>query len=67
MLWLYGANDLFYGDAAVHSYVETFTKAGGNASFHLIKGIPKNGHWLPEHPEKWRSLVDDFLQTTNAP
>lgn len=67
MLWLYGANDSFYGDVAARTYVDTFNKAGGDANFHLITGIPDNGHWLPEYPAKWQNLVDDFLSTTNAP
>jgi dienelactone hydrolase len=65
MLWLYGMNDLFYGDAAVKSYIDTFRKSGGVADFHLIGGVPENGHWLPEYQAKWRRLVDDFLRSTN--
>ena len=66
MLWLYGANDLFYGDASVKSYIDVFRKAGGVADFHLMEGVPENGHWLPQYQAKWRSLVDSFLRSTNA-
>lgn len=67
MLWLYGANDLFYGDAAVHSYVDAFKSAGGSAEFHLVSGVPENGHGLPNHSEKWRPYVDSFLFQRRAP
>ncbi|MFC5496776.1 alpha/beta hydrolase family protein [Caenimonas terrae] len=66
MLWLYGTGDLFYGDASVSEYADTFKKSGGIADFRLIEGVPENGHWLPRYPAKWRKLVDDFLHTTNA-
>lgn len=66
MLWLYGRDDRFYGNDAVHAYVQSFRRAGGVADFQLIDGIPENGHWLLEYPAKWRSLVDDFLRSTNA-
>ena len=65
MLWLYGANDLFYGDASVNSYIDVFRKTGGIAEFHLIKGVPENGHWLLQYQAKWRKLVDIFLRSTN--
>jgi dienelactone hydrolase len=61
MLWLYGANDLYYGDESTISYHDVFKKNGGVADFHLVKGIPNNGHELIEHTEKWKSLMDDFL------
>lgn len=65
MLWLYGSDDLFYGNTSVKDYVRTFKKAGGVADFHLIEGIPDNGHWLPDYPAKWQALVNGFLRSTN--
>ena len=67
MLWLYGARDLFYGDSAVKDYARAFTDAGGIAHFHLIPDVPDNGHWLPQYPAKWRSLVDRFLLAPDVP
>ncbi len=61
MLWLYGANDLYYGDESVLSYHAIFKKNGGVVEFHLIKDIPNNGHELVEYTEKWKSLMDNFL------
>jgi dienelactone hydrolase len=61
MLWLYGANDLYYGDESTISYHDVFKKNGGVADFHLVKGIPNNGHELIEHTEKWKSLMSNFL------
>jgi dienelactone hydrolase len=61
MLWLYGANDRYYGDESVLSYYAIFKKNGGVVEFHLIKDIPNNGHELIEHAEKWKSLMDNFL------
>jgi hypothetical protein len=54
MLWLYGADDLFYGDESVKRYASAFAQAGGVVNFRLIAGIPEN-------PEKWRPYVDRFL------
>jgi dienelactone hydrolase len=65
MLWIYGANDLYYGDESIISYHNLFKKNGGVADFHLVKGIPNNGHELIEHPEKWKSLMNDFLTQRN--
>ena len=62
-LWLYGAGDLFYGDAAVRSYVAAFGQSGGKREFHLVPGVPENGHWLPAHRQLWAPLVDAFLAT----
>jgi dienelactone hydrolase len=64
MLWLYGANDLFYGDKSVKDYAATFKAAGGNIEFHLIGGVPNNGHWLPDHPNLWAPYTNSFLQRT---
>lgn len=61
MLWLYGANDLYFGDESVFSYHTAFKKSGGVADFHLIQDVPNNGHELIEYPDKWKSLIDDFL------
>ncbi len=61
-LWLYGAGDLFYGDAAIRRYFSAFDGAGGKNEFHLVAGVPENGHWLPMHQDLWKSVVDDFLQ-----
>jgi dienelactone hydrolase len=62
-LWLYGAGDLFYGDEAVESYAAAFRGAGGRLQFHLVNGVPENGHWLPNHQNMWRPLLDAFLAT----
>lgn len=61
MVWLYGANDAFYGASAPGSYAATFLAAGGTAEMHVIPGIPENGHWLPAHPDKWQPLITRFL------
>lgn len=67
MLWLYGVNDMFYGDANVNGYFEAFKSAGGSADFYLIDGVPENGHWLPNHPNKWSPYVERFLFPRLAP
>lgn len=60
-LWLYGRNDFFYTDESIQAYARAYRQAGGNIQFHLIDGVPKNGHWLPGFPRKWRPYVDAFL------
>ena len=67
MLWLYGVNDMFYGDANVNGYFEAFKSAGGSADFYLIDGVPENGHWLPNYSNKWRPYVERFLFPHLAP
>jgi dienelactone hydrolase len=66
-LWLYGASDLFYGDARVRSYAATYNRAGGKGEFKLIPGVPENGHWLSAHRDLWRASVDAFLSPTVRP
>jgi len=61
MLWLYGAKDRFYGDAAPVAYADAFQKAGGNAEFKLIDNVPVNGHFLAENPDLWRDPTYAFL------
>lgn len=61
MLWLYGSNDKFYGDKAPKEYSAAFQAAGGQMDFIEFSNIPDNGHWLPQHPELWNSVVTRFL------
>ena len=53
-LWLDAMNH-------IKSYHTIFKKNGGVADFHLINDVPNNGHELIEYPDKWKSLIDDFL------
>lgn len=62
-LWLYGENDAFYSADSIRSYVEAFRSSGGQVRFHLVKGVPRNGHWLADHPALWMPLVDSYLQS----
>lgn len=62
-LWLYGAQDLFYGDDAIRTYVDAYRAGGAPIEFELISGIPGNGHWLPQHRERWEGPLRRFLDS----
>jgi dienelactone hydrolase len=61
MLWLYGDNDQLNSTASIQSYAKVFSSGGGKVRFVLFPNVPENGHWLPRHPELWRSTTDAFL------
>jgi dienelactone hydrolase len=62
MLWIYAANDSFFGPDLAHQLLNAFTAAGGRAQLIDAPAFGKDGHdfFLNGIPV-WRALVDDFL------
>lgn len=65
-LWLYGADDPFYGDG-LGNYAAAFAQRGGKAQFEIINGVPGNGHMLAEYPDLWRDKVDAYFKRVDLP
>jgi dienelactone hydrolase len=61
MLWLYGKGDRFNDETSTKSYYEAFSRSGGHATFHLIAGVPENGHWLSRYPTLWTKFATNYL------
>jgi dienelactone hydrolase len=64
MLWVYAANDHFFGPALAQQLRAAFTAAGGNADFVAASPFGNDGHSLfsPAGIPVWTPYVDAFLQ-----
>jgi dienelactone hydrolase len=67
MLWVYSANDHFFGPQIAESFYEAFTGAGGKAKFIHAAAYRKDGHGLFSLGgiSLWTPMVDDFLKNQN--
>ena len=65
MLWLYADNDRYYLAESIRRYHQSFTQAGGAATFHLFPAFGADGHRLVDRVEVWGAAVDDFLRQLN--
>jgi len=64
MLWIYIENDTFFGPELSRRMHEAYTKAGGNAEYHLLPPFGSDGHFLVSSPDGlplWTPLVGPFL------
>jgi pimeloyl-ACP methyl ester carboxylesterase len=64
-LWLYSANDSFFGPALSQEMADAFRGAGGSVEYHLLPPMPDDGHYLIfriEGVPTWGPLVDKFLK-----
>jgi dienelactone hydrolase len=65
MLWIYIENDTFFGPALSRRMHEAYTRAGGNAEYHLLPPFGSDGHFLIDSADSialWAPLVSQFLQ-----
>ncbi|MGB6173281.1 MAG: CocE/NonD family hydrolase [Xanthobacteraceae bacterium] len=67
MLWVYAANDHFFGPDLAKEFDAAFTGAGGNATFVAAPAFGNDGHGLfsPSGIPLWTPYVDAFLQKQN--
>jgi dienelactone hydrolase len=67
MLWVYAANDHFFGPQIAESFYEAFTGAGGKATFVHAAAFRGDGHGLFSLGgiPIWTPMVDDFLKGQN--
>ena len=64
MLWIYTANDTFFGSALSQRMHSAYTAAGGEAEYHLMPPFGDDGHFFFDSPEaipQWSPLVTQFL------
>jgi dienelactone hydrolase len=62
-LWIYAANDLYFGEKHPRRWFDAFREAGGTGEFQLFPPHGDDGHTLfNEQPQAWRPLVLDFLR-----
>lgn len=58
MLWVYGAQDPYYGAEAIPRYAAQFRAGGGQMTLVSLEG---RGHDVAEHPSLWKDAADAFL------
>jgi dienelactone hydrolase len=63
MLWVYAANDRWFGPALAAQFAAAFTAAGGRAQFVAAPAFGQDGHRLYSFNGRaiWLPLVDAFL------
>ncbi len=64
MLWIYTANDSFFGPVIARAMYQAFTEAGGTAEFNAIGAYGNDGHGLFSGREAtpiWGPLVERYL------
>jgi dienelactone hydrolase len=64
-LWLYAANDTYFGPALSKSMADAFQDAGGPVEYHLLPAFGQDGHALMAAPAAvpiWAPIVARFLQ-----
>ena len=64
MLWIYIANDTFFGPPLSKRMHDAFTAAGGKAEYHMVPPFGDEGHFFVGSPDAipiWSPLVTRFL------
>jgi len=64
MLWIYTENDTFFGPELSKRMHEAYTRAGGNAEYHLLPPFGDDGHYMIDSADSiplWSPLVSQFL------
>ncbi len=67
MLWVYAANDHFFGPALARQFADAFKSGGGNIDFVAAPAFGTDGHGLfsPAGIPIWSGYVDEFLKAHN--
>jgi dienelactone hydrolase len=67
MLWVYAANDHFFGPALAQQFKAAFTSAGGSVDFVSAPAFGTDGHGLfsPAGIADWTPTVETFLRQQN--
>ena len=65
MLWVYAANDHFFGPELAQELFRAYTRSGGKATFVLARPFGDDGHGLFSQGgiPVWTPIVDDFLKS----
>jgi pimeloyl-ACP methyl ester carboxylesterase len=65
-LWLYSANDTYFGPDLSRRMADAFRAAGGPATYRLLPPVETEGHYLiysSDAARTWSGIVDKFLTT----
>jgi dienelactone hydrolase len=67
MLWIYAANDHYFGPQLAQGFYAAFTQSGGKARFIAAEPFGEDGHGLfsLRGIPIWTPMVDDFLKNEN--
>ena len=67
MLWIYAANDHFFGPPLARSFYQAYTENGGKARFIAAGPFGEDGHRLfsLRGIPIWTPMVDEFLRSEN--
>jgi len=67
MLWVYAANDHFFGPQLAQQLYQAFTESGGTATFIAAGPFGADGHELfsQQGTPIWTPIVDNFLRSQN--
>ncbi|HEX4411219.1 MAG TPA: CocE/NonD family hydrolase [Xanthobacteraceae bacterium] len=67
MLWVYAANDHFFGPALAQQLADAFKSGGGKLDFVAASSFGSDGHGLfsPSGIPVWTGYVDTFLKKQN--
>jgi dienelactone hydrolase len=67
-LWVYSANDMFFGPKLPRQWFDAFVKAGGKGEFAGYAPFGEDGHRLfVGDPAAWQPRVLDFLRVNGYP
>ena len=69
MLWIYTANDTYFGPGIAQSLYDAFTAAGGKAEFHALPAFGNDGHGTffgRGGSAVWGPLMEHYLQERGA-
>lgn len=65
-IWIYSANDKYWGSALPRQWHAAYAMAGGKAEFHMLPAFGDNGHDVigtTEARSHWVPRVEQFLQS----
>ncbi len=67
-LWLYSANDRYFGPNYPREWIQAFVGRGGQGSFVALPPYKQDGHpSFTGNPAAWKPAVDQFLAACCAP
>jgi hypothetical protein len=69
LLWVYAANDHFFGPILADQFRQAFAGAGGNVTFIHAEAFGSDGHQLFSSSGRqiWAPIVDSFLARQHLP
>ena len=62
-LWLYAANDTYFGPELSATLANAYRQAGGSVEFHLLPASKDDGHFLIRSSDAWMPILEKFLAT----